>query len=898
MLAISNPVVPTKYQLELDIDHTKSNFKGKLSVQLRKTNAGSFQEFQLHSKELVILQATVGGKPLSIAYDRPQQLVNFKSDAPIDTQDLTLELSYIGKINGIKTYHEPTRGIFKTNFMNQQTGSSDSFAIATHGQPTFARMILPCIDEPNHKAHFQLSIKTNERFKVMSNTLPSRKMDLPETNEQLISFNETPLMNASLFGFALGDFEFIQSLVKLPQGDVPIRIFSPQQITDTTFALDTIIETLPHLQKFFGCNYPLDKLDFVLLPFLSDMAMENFGLVTVQMSHLLIPPHALNNRTTRQQVRQLVVHELVHQWMGNYISFDSWEHLWFNEAFATWCACHILEKIDNDEYWISDEYLQQLENVIVQDSKFSTPSILESSRKSRNVTQTSDVFDPHAYTKGISLLRSLCCCIGDEKFANSWSKVFANKSLFHEHSIKPLDLWSFIGQELKSANIPNYVSSWTRLPGSPLLTVTKEDGVTKLEQHRLILTEEHDFEDVPYHIPLFIRLPDGTIDKEQMLLTDRSTSISYPTTMFNADSQGPYRVSYESACCYEEINAALSQGTLSATDLYRIFQDLSFFIGDVKYQKEIHITGVVTLLEHIASEKVNLKKNPQYYHGLSIGLEILQTIERSIITYKGFSSTNSRETIIKPLFKKLSWPEDFSKSSLSPYELEVMSQLLFASKDEQEVFDLSKRYFKKILQGPNQSIPLEIVGSVFSVVSRLTTTVKEWKKLLELVKSCEGITPHVKGCDSPVVLQNYAIENLGFSLHVELIKKVLNFVTTNIDSTSVELALFGLNYNAHEKVGKETVRDLVWNWFSLHYDQWAGKSLREGSESSERMKKSLTNISMVVFQMFVDTPEKIDTFAVMKQSKFGKVIGTQDVWKMVKDGEASRMKIYQGILGF
>ena len=134
-----------------------------------------------------------------------------------------------------------------------------------------------------------------------------------------------------------------------------------------------------------------------------------------------------------------------------------------------------------------------------------------------------------------------------------------------------------------------------------------------------------------------------------------------------------------------------------------------------------------------------------------------------------------------------------------------------------------------------------------------------------------------------------------------MIGKTLNFVKTNITSTSVENALFGLNFNFHEPLDGKTnklVRDVCWDWFSLNFDQWAPKSLREGVESHVRMKKTLVHISFVIFQMWMDQQEKIDEFVVKKTAMYGKIIGLDQVWNSVKSSEKAKMNIYKGILGF
>lgn len=915
LLAIGNPVLPVSYELSLDIIPSKTNFKGFSRIGLRQTG-DSFETFELHCKDIVILSACLKGsgidQDLKIQYDKEAQTCSFTSPNKLSLgEGGILELTYIGRINAIKTHRDTTAGVFQTNFMDERTGTSDNYLLATHCQPTYARAIFPCLDEPSVKATFQVQIKTSEKFKVVSNAAHLSSESL-ENDLKLVKFKTTPPMVTSLFGFAVGDLDFIttEATSTISNKPIPINVYSPWDIVNAAFALDTIQKYLPLVEKFFGKPYPLDKLDFVLLPFLTDMAMENFGMITIQTGHLLIPPSVLADLETRQQVMQLIVHELVHQWMGNYISFDSWEHLWFNEAFATWCACYVLEKHgDLPNYWTSQAYLlQQTEEALLKDAHVQTPSIFKASQKALGATETQNLFDPHSYAKGIVLLRSMQLCVGENYFNSSLQKIFQDSS-FTERSIKPIDIFVKMGQLLNSENVARYFSSWCRTPGAPIVSVTMTEDTTTLVQSRL-LDEEAEIEDVPYYVPLFIKLANGELDTSNVLLTDRSLSLDYSIALCNHDGQGYYRVSYESKACYNRMNMLLSTGGLSEMDLVKIFVDLSHYIGDFKYQRHVHLAGLCQLLRHLAGNKVDLQKYPKYWRGLSQGLEILQTIQMAIGTYgtpaKQFAKYH--DTIVKPLVKKISWPQGVFSENYRHYEVKVMSQVMFLAQEMPEVCSLCKKYFKHILQGPTHSIPVEIVGSTLAVVSRNSTSVKQYKSVLELVKSCKGIVHHISSLEGSadkmaVTLQNFAITNMGFSIDAVLINKLLNFVDTNIDSTSIELALFGLAYNAklHPKGVADSniqIRDVVRDWFNRHFDAWAHKSLKPGYASAERMKKSLSNISLVVFQMFVDSPEQVDAFALMKQSKFGKELGVYELWQLVKHNEMSKMKIYQDILGF
>lgn len=924
LLSLNNALIPATYKLTIDIDPLRANFRGFLQIGAKFNSANSDsnngRSFKLHCKDIIILSAKLGKhgenqQILRVNYDRQEQTVIFYSQEPLkDSNDI--ELEYVGRINSIKTPRDVTTGVFQTNFMDQKTGTSDNYVISTHCQPTYARSILPCLDEPDIKAHFQLQIKTWQRFKVISNVAAISRdtQGLSEDNTddaknwQVVQFGETPAMASSLFGFTVGDLDFISTQVVSIDGGktIPLGIYSPWDIAQAAFTLDTVKKYLPILEEFFDQGYPLDKLDFVLLPFLTDMAMENFGMISIQTSHILLPAPVLADAYTRQQLMQLIVHELVHQWVGNYLSFDSWSHLWFNESFATFAACHLLEANgDLPHYWNSDGYLwHQTEAALLQDLQVSTPSIAQTSENATNAKDTVNLFDPHSYAKGISILRSIQLGMGPLGFQSAIRNVFKSGNLL-DRAVKPIEIF----QQFSSHDWEAYFDSWYKTPGVPLLTITVTEGggETNLVQQRMLEGPDED-KDTTYRIPLFSRLTNGKLDEKHIVMEEKYKTLDYPITLCNHDSQGYYLVSYESAECYDQLGQQLALGNLSEIDLVKVFSDLAYFIGNLKYQSHIHIQGLFQLLSQLASDRVDLQRFPQYWHGLSKGLEILQTVQLAIRTYGSNKLGKFHDAIVKPLVEKISWPQETFSQDYNSYEIKVMSQVMFLAQEMPEMLAVCRRYFKHILQGPNFSIPGDLVGSILAVVSRNSTTLKQYKSLFEMVKSSKGIVNHVFGLEGDseklsLDLQNHSITNIGFSIDVNLINKLLNFVATNIDSTSVELALFGLTYNSKlnptgTSDGKLQIRDIVFDWFKRHYDQWAQRALKPGYASAERMKKSLTNISLVVFRMFVDTPESIDTFALMKQSKFGKELKVYELWQIVKRNELPKMKIYQSILGF
>lgn len=202
-------------------------------------------------------------------------------------------------------------------------------------------------------------------------------------------------------GFLVGDFTWqLSKTVKTNNIEDSVRVYAPSgEISKTNVALRIIEKYLPKLEAVFG-KYPLNHIYFVAIPFLKDGVMENWSMINVIAPNLLIDENYSNNQD-ETQLTELIVHELVHQWIGNWVSFDSWSCLWFNEAFATWTARKI---IGANTTHSNDEMLSR--DCFYDDGDFKIGSIFQYMERNQspglNAT-TESIFSTNIYEKGIIL---------------------------------------------------------------------------------------------------------------------------------------------------------------------------------------------------------------------------------------------------------------------------------------------------------------------------------------------------------------------------------------------------------------------------------------------------------------------------------------------------------------
>jgi aminopeptidase N len=122
----------------------------------------------------------------------------------------------------------------------------------------------------------------------------------------------------------------------------------------------------------------------------------------------------------------LISHELAHQWWGNLITCESWNHFWLNEGFATFMsAAYNGYRFGEEKYHADmDSYFQVYK--AIKDSGQDKPLVFSSwfnaTKEDRNLV----------YFKGAYVLHLLRIELGEQKFwhgIKSYSQKYFGKSV-------------------------------------------------------------------------------------------------------------------------------------------------------------------------------------------------------------------------------------------------------------------------------------------------------------------------------------------------------------------------------------------------------------------------------------------------------------------------------------
>lgn len=870
VLVLQNAFLPKSYHLDISIDHAKPNFSGSVHIPLlpnpQCSSLPSSFTFTLHAHKLVVTKATLSLNdsqlPLKISNQRDQKMVSFSNleitVSDVAGQDLAITVSYMGCINTIKTFNDDTYGVFKTNYSDSIEGKSDNFVVATHCQPYGCRTIFPVIDELSVKVPIELTLTTKTVFKVVSNAMLAKSTIVDMTENSIFQFKPTPPIAPSIFGFVVGDLE----LVECEGASVPIRAYVTKgDGASINYALNVARDLLPKFVEVFGEDYPLEKFDLVTLPFLSDGVMENWGMVTIFRNSILMN-ESYADEAGKFQIRQLIAHQLTHQWIGNLVTLDDWKYMWLIEAFATWVGNYILslariEPFDADEYDLAK--VNVLEALMDTDCFLDNPiPSLYDHMSTLNVgvdAKTSTIFEKSAYEKGMVIINMIASLFNLEKDEKNFASFFgAIKKVFDVYkyqTIKPFEFWSVLNQTT-SFDVLGFVQTWTRYPGYPLVKVKVVNNKIKVEQSRFLFNDNvaaAGLENQPFHVPLALTVLNdkGELKNVNIILSDRSMELEIPPSQLvslNFGKQFYYKTVYD-ASFVPTLTQRVESNMLSALDLVGIINDYGKILGQPIPTKDSEFFGsaqsvtLIAICEALAEETWNVD-----YNVLRCALDYLEIINTTFVHFSKYTEFKRwLDKFSLKLFNKIGkWDSIMDVGeSYNVAEYQVRNMVLQLATANKESLAVCKKIFKNFFSSgvSNKFVAKELFTSMFNV-TMMSANMNEYKQVLSLAKNANvSNLKHSNG--SVQELQTAAVSSLSFTPKPELLSKTLHFVGNNIDSKLIEFALIGFKYH-HDIEAKQ----MVWAWYKVNYDQWVKRSLRKGSDWSKQIGITVGNITRLV----------------------------------------------------
>jgi aminopeptidase N len=771
---------PEHYELQLTPDRETMKFHGTVTVRGRKTGRPA-ERLTFHQKELQITSATVikhdkdGDHPINIIRINNQNSldeVRLHADKSIYPGQYTIIMEFQGEIT------RPMNGIYPCFFSHD---GQDKQLIATQFESHYAREAFPCIDEPEAKATFNLTLTTPAGETVIANT--PIKDQKTSGKRQTTVFETTPKMSTYLLAFVFGELDYLEAKTK---DGVLVRTYAtPDNVKHTQFALDVAIKCLEFYNDYFDTPYPLDKCDFIALPDFASGAMENWGCITFREQALLVDPKNTSLHL-KQYVANVVAHELTHQWFGNLVTMRWWTDLWLNESFASWMSWLAVDKIF-PEWKVWTQFIVDEQSIALKLDALEHTHPIQVEVKHPDEIRT--IFDAISYEKGASVLLMLHDYLGDQDFRDGL-RVYLKRHAYA--NTDTVDLWAAL-EEVSGKPVTEFMSAWTQQPGYPIISASVDDDDLLTHQERFYLnpSAEHDDPGVTWPIPLLSNIPlSQPMTKEPSFKSVLPPKTTNPLIL-NHERTGFYRVVYNPTHT-AVLAKAVRQAKLSELDRLGLLAD-AFEAAKAGFSPTI---DALKLLEAYADEDSTV-----VWDIMSGAIGSIRVVMDDDAVRKGIKAL-VRELTAKQL-ERLGWQESASDSHFDKLLRPTILGLASYGENPAVVKEAQDRF--KAMQQPEDVHP-DLRGVIYGTVARHGGKA-EFDKLLAMHNASSNSEERV----------TLSAALTGFE-QPTLIKRALEQITT--DNVRLQDAPYWVAYSFMNRHAKLT----TWQWLKDNWD-WMQKNL-------------------------------------------------------------------------
>src|SRR5690606_18717132 len=392
-------------KLDVRFDYAKCYLYGKAWLTL-KPHFYPTDSLQLDAKGMDIKNVSlISGKsliPLKYSYNGRSLQINLGREYSRN-ENYTVFIDYVSKPNELKAEgSQAIRDAKGLYFIDPDGSDKDKpVQIWTQGETEASSVWFPTIDRPNQKTTSEISMTVPAKYESLSNGKQvSRKLnnDGTRTDTWKMDLPHAPY----LFMMAVGDFKIFKDKWRDLHVDYYLEpAYAPyaKQIFGHT----------PEMMEFFskklGVDFPWNKYAQIVVRDFVSGAMEN-TTATIHGEFVQATDRQLLDENEGEDV---IVHELFHQWFGDYVTTESWSNLTVNESFANFSEVLWREyKYGKDEgdavnYKDMQRYL-------------SSPEDADKNLVRFHYKNKEDMFDLVSYQKGGRIVNMLRNYLGEDAF--------------------------------------------------------------------------------------------------------------------------------------------------------------------------------------------------------------------------------------------------------------------------------------------------------------------------------------------------------------------------------------------------------------------------------------------------------------------------------------------------
>ena len=433
---------------------------------------------------------------------------------------LTIPLSPAPAVNENRRYVITYSGIpssglkIANNKYGERTFFSDNW-------PDQARHWLAVIDHPYDKATSEFIVTAPSHYQVVSNGLKVEQSDLPE-GLRLTHWKQGVPIAPWLYVLGVARFA-VQYVDQFEGKSIETWVYAKDRDAGFFDFAEPTKDVLAFYTDYIG-PYAYERL--------ANIQSNSVSGGMEAASAILYSESSVSGKKDPRW-RNVVIHEIAHQWFGNAVTEFDWDDVWLSEGFATYFTLVYIEHSAGHDEFVRG-LMKSREQIISYLAKNPDSPIVHN-----NLNDMSKVTSALTYQKGAWILHMLRTEVGEANFQKGirsyYKKYFNSNATTNDfrqemEQASGMDLTAFFKQWLNRDGLPNIKARWKWDPKAKELRITVsqkqslpfsfplEFGIRTEDQTTQILKADVDQSESTFSFPMEKRPLAVSLDPQTILL--------------------------------------------------------------------------------------------------------------------------------------------------------------------------------------------------------------------------------------------------------------------------------------------------------------------------------------------------------------------------------------------